>query len=78
MSALVSIIIPTYNYGAYLARSVESCLSQTHRDVEIIVIDDGSTDNTQVVMCRLTDRVTYVYQKNRGVSAARNVGLERA
>ena len=78
MSALVSIIIPTYNYGAYLARAVESCLNQTHRDVEIIVIDDGSTDNTQAVMCGFTDRVTYVYQENRGVSAARNVGLEKA
>lgn len=78
MSALVSIIIPTYNYGEYLARAVESCLSQTHRDLEIIVIDDGSTDNTQAVMCRFTDRVTYVYQENRGVSAARNAGLDRA
>jgi len=78
MSTLVSIIIPTYNYGAYLARAVESCLSQTHRDVEIIVIDDGSTDNTRAVMRRFLDRVTYVYQENRGVSAARNVGLEMA
>ncbi len=71
----VSIIIPTYNYGNYLGDAVNSCLQQTHPDVETIVIDDGSTDNTRSVCESFGDRITYIYQQNSGVSAARNAGL---
>lgn len=72
---LVSIIIPTYNYGQYLSKAVDSCIHQSYRNIEIIVVDDGSTDDTRVVTEGLDDRLVYVYQENKGVSAARNNGL---
>jgi len=75
---LVSIIIPTYNYGKYLARAIRSCLDQTHKHLEIIVIDDGSTDNTREVAQGFSDKIIYIHQQNMGVSSARNHGLERA
>jgi len=75
---LISVIIPSYNYAAYLADAVESCLKQTYRKIEIVVIDDGSTDNTQEVAAGYKDRINYIYQRNSGVSSARNKGLEAA
>ncbi|HBA54228.1 MAG TPA: hypothetical protein DCZ04_07175 [Syntrophorhabdus aromaticivorans] len=75
---LVSIIIPTYNYAQYLPRAVESCLRQTYGRLEIIVIDDGSTDNTHEVLQKFSNKIICVHQQNRGVSSARNHGLERA
>jgi len=58
--------------------AVESVLSQTYENVEVIVVDDGSKDNTQDVICGIDDRVKYIYKANAGVSAARNTGLEAA
>lgn len=75
---LVSVIIPTYNNQAYLAEAIDSVLSQTYPFYEIIVIDDGSTDNTQEILKTYKDRIFTVYQKNQGVSVARNRGLEIA
>jgi len=75
---LVSIIIPTYNYGRYLTKSLRSCLEQTHRNLEIIVVDDGSVDDTKEIVRSFGDRVVYLFQQNQGVSAARNTGLHRA
>ena len=74
----VSIIIPTYNYAIFLPTTIQSCLDQTYRPIEIIVVDDGSTDNTRKVIERFHDSIIYVFQENRGVSAARNRGLELA
>lgn len=78
----VSIIVPVYNVDRYLERTVRSLLNQTHRDVEILLIDDGSKDESRKVMDRLAaedDRVKALIQPcNRGVSAARNRGLEEA
>lgn len=74
----VSVIIPTYNYGRFIANAIESCIDQTHPKVEIIVIDDGSTDDTRSIVDRFGDRVVYHYQINQGVSSARNAGLDRA
>jgi len=71
---LVSIIIPTYNYGKYLSRAIESCLRQSYKQIEIIVIDDGSSDDTRQIVARYTD-VVYLFQQNQGVSVARNTGL---
>ena len=75
---LVSIIIPTYNYGPFLADALKSCLEQTHPAVEVVVVDDGSTDDTRHVISPYQDRIVYIYQENQGVSAARNKGLEIA
>jgi glycosyltransferase involved in cell wall biosynthesis len=79
MSApLVSVIIPTYNRAALLTEAVNSVLLQTYQNVEIIVIDDGSTDNTTEVMAQYGDRVRYTRRPNAGVNVARNLGLKQA
>ncbi|GAB3031289.1 glycosyltransferase [Spirosoma pulveris] len=74
---LVSIIIPCFNQGRFLAQAVESVLQQTWLRCEIIVVDDGSTDNTRQVATQFP-QVQYVYQPNQGLSAARNTGLQRS
>ncbi len=71
---LVSVIIPCYNHGHFLEQAIESVLAQSYSDFEIIVVDDGSTDNTTEVV-RRHSRVRYVYQENAGLSSARNTGL---
>ena len=75
---LVSIVIPTYNYANYLLTAITSCLQQTYKNLEIIVVDDGSTDNTRAILEEFSDRILYIYQNNQGVSSARNKGLELA
>jgi glycosyltransferase involved in cell wall biosynthesis len=75
---VVSIIIPTYNYGIYLPTAIQSCLNQTYKSIETIIVDDGSTDDTKDAVKEFNDSVIYFYQKNSGVSAARNKGLELA
>ncbi len=73
----VSVIIPAYNAGKYLAETVQSVLAQTYTDFEIIICDDGSTDNTAALAKSFSDsRIKYTYQKNSGVSVARNNGAE--
>lgn len=76
-SMLVSVIIPAYNAGEYLAQCIENLLAQTHKNLEIIVVDDGSTDNTAQV-ARQYPSVRYLYQENEGPSSARNRGIEAA
>jgi glycosyltransferase involved in cell wall biosynthesis len=71
----VSAIIPCYNYGKYLAQAIASVLAQTYPVAEILVVDDGSTDNTREVAASFGDRVRYIYQENQGPSAARNNGI---
>ncbi len=73
----ISVIIPTYNRSNLLKRSISSVLVQTYTDLEVIVVDDGSTDNSKdIVNEYLHDsRVRYVYQENSGVSSARNLGV---
>jgi glycosyltransferase involved in cell wall biosynthesis len=73
---LVSIIIPTYNYGQYLAGAIESALKQTYPRIEIIVVNDGSTDNTREVAKQYP--VRYYYQKNQGRATAVNNGVKRS
>ena len=75
MASDVSIIIPTYNRQAYLAEAIESALAQTYPHIEIIVVDDGSTDATKERVASYGDRVKYVYTPNGGVAHARNVGM---
>jgi glycosyltransferase involved in cell wall biosynthesis len=77
----VTVIIPTYNYGHYLPRAIESVLSQTCRNYEILVIDDGSTDDTAAIASEYSlahPQVHYLFQKNAGLSAARNTGIQAA
>lgn len=76
--ALVSIIIPNYNHAHYIGDAIQSVLQQDYAAVEIIVVDDGSTDASQEVVARFGDAVRYIYQENRGLSAARNTGLAAA
>ena len=71
---LVSVIIPCYNHAHFLEQAIESVLAQSYSDFEIIVVDDGSTDNTTEVVRRHSP-VRYVYQENAGLSSARNTGL---
>lgn len=78
--SLVSIIIPSYQSAAFVTKAIDSCLAQTYKNIEIIVIDDGSTDNTkEVVSPYVTDKkIQYIYQPNKGLSGARNTGLKIA
>jgi glycosyltransferase involved in cell wall biosynthesis len=72
----VSVIIPTYNRGYIVRQAIESVLEQTFKDFEILIIDDGSTDNTREVIQGISDmRVKYLYKKNGGVANAINYGI---
>lgn len=75
---LVSIIIPNYNHARYLGDAIHSVLNQAYRNFEIIVVDDGSTDDSRAVAEQFGDRVKYIYQANAGLSAARNTGIRHA
>lgn len=78
LSPKVSVIIPTYNRAHLIKDAVESVLNQTYQDFELIVIDDGSTDNTREVLAVYKDKLTYIYQDNQGRSSARNHGIKLA
>jgi glycosyltransferase involved in cell wall biosynthesis len=75
----VSVIIATYNRKMWLGEALESVVNQSYRNIEIIIIDDGSTDDTKSLVMSFNDsRIHYFFQENRGRSAARNVGLQLA
>jgi glycosyltransferase involved in cell wall biosynthesis len=78
MSNLVSVIIPAHNVAPFIVETLESLFAQTWRDFEAIVINDGSTDNTEERLAPYRDRIIYVKQNNRGLAAARNAGLRVA
>jgi glycosyltransferase involved in cell wall biosynthesis len=75
---LVSVVIPSYNRAQYIAETIESVLAQTYREIEVIVIDDGSTDNTRDAVEPYVPHVKYVRQKNSERGASRNHGLRLA
>jgi glycosyltransferase involved in cell wall biosynthesis len=75
---LVSVIIPVYNGEAFLAEAVESIQRQDYHPLEIIIVDDGSTDGTATVASRFKEHVRYIYQSNSWPAAARNRGLRMA
>lgn len=74
----VSVVIPTYNRVGCIGNAINSVIAQTYTECEIIVVDDGSTDDTRQVLARYGSRVRYIYQENAGVSAARNLGVHHA
>ena len=74
----ISVVIPAYNAGKYIGRTIDSVLAQTRLADEIIVVDDGSTDNTAEVIRRYGEKVKYIHQANAGASAARNTGIKAA
>lgn len=75
----ISVIIPLYNKAAYIKRAVDSVLSQSEQDFEIVVVDDGSTDSGAAIVKSFRDpRVKYYFQNNSGVSVARNTGAEKS
>jgi glycosyltransferase involved in cell wall biosynthesis len=71
----VSVIIPTYNSSRYLIPAINSVLLQTYQDFELIVVDDGSNDDTKEVIAPYLDRLTYIYQENKKYSGAKNTGI---
>ena len=77
---LISVIVPIYNVAEYLPRCLDSICNQTYRNLEIILVDDGSTDNS-LEICKeyaaKDQRIIVIHQKNKGVSAARNLGLDK-
>jgi glycosyltransferase involved in cell wall biosynthesis len=75
---LVSVVTPTYNSGNFIAQAIQSVLEQTYQHHEVIVIDDGSTDETKDVLRGFNSYIKYLYQENRGPSAARNAGIRAA
>lgn len=78
MVPAVSVVIPAFNYGRFVTEAVDSVLRQTLPVGEVIVVDDGSTDDTRGRLSQYGARVKYVYQQNRGLSAARNTGIREA
>lgn len=75
----VTVILPTYNRSSFLKETIQSVLNQSHENLELIVVDDGSTDNSKEIVELIVDkRVKYFYKKNGGVSSARNFGIDLA
>ncbi len=73
---LISVVIPVFNGGKYLRETIESVLAQTYQPVEVIVVDDGSTDNSAVIARGFSPKVLYAYKNNGGISSALNRGVE--
>ena len=78
MTPKISVIIPTYNRANYLVEAINSVLYQTFRDFELIVVNDGSSDNTEEILNKYVGKIKYFYQGNNGVSAARNKGINNS
>ena len=73
---LVSVVCPVFNAGHYIRETLESVLAQDHRNLEVLVVDDGSTDNTAALVRDLDPRIEYHYQANSGAAVARNLGID--
>ena len=78
MPPLVSVVVTTYNHGQYIQETLRSVFAQTYSNFEVIVVDDGSTDDTSTKLQAFKDRIRYVHQENQGVAASRNTGVQKA
>jgi len=78
LEPFVSIVIDNYNYRQYLGEAINSALDQTYRAVEVIVVDDGSTDQSREVICDYGDRVISIFKDNGGQASAMNIGFARS
>jgi glycosyltransferase involved in cell wall biosynthesis len=76
-SDLVSVVIPVYNSERYLEECLDSVISQTYQNIEIIIVDDGSTDSSLDILKRYSDKVNIISQKNNGLSSALNLGISK-
>ncbi len=74
----ISVIIPNFNQSHYVGNSIRSVLNQTWQDFEIIVVDDGSTDDSREVVSQFGEKARYIWQKNQGLAGARNTGIQAA
>lgn len=74
----MTVVIPNYNYARFLPEAIESVLAQSYRPLEVVVVDDGSTDGSQEILKRYGERIRWVTQQNQGVSEARNRGAHEA
>ena len=78
---LISIIIPVYNVEKYLKKCINSVINQSHKNLEIILIDDGSTDKSGIILdeyAKIDERIKVYHKKNGGLSSARNYGIKRS
>lgn len=81
MNDLISVVIPCYNYDSLLKEAIDSVLSSSYRNLEVVVVDDGSTDDTKTIVQEIINfdgRVKYFYKKNEGLSEARNYGIKNS
>ena len=81
MDEKISVIVPVYNVEQYLERCVDSIINQTYKNLEIILVNDGSTDNSGQLcdeLAKKDDRIRVIHKKNGGLSDARNVGIDEA
>ena len=74
----VSIIITNFNYEDYLEDCIKSCINQSYKNIEVIVVDDGSTDNSKDIIEKYSNSITKIYQKNEGMIGASNTGFKSA
>ena len=78
MRPIVSVIMPTYNRASLLPKAIDSVFSQNYPDIELIVVNDGSTDNTEEALEPYRDKITYIKKANGGCGDAKNAGLKAA
>ena len=77
MSELVSIVIPVYNSEQFLKESLESIINQTYSNIEIICVNDGSTDNSLEILKSYSDKIIIISQKNQGLASALTIGINQ-